>query len=149
LTEYFGLPISVHQFQGQWLLLEEAQQSTLGGGPDARSYLGRSVVAGSRVWELGSKIRIRLGPLSYGDFRALLPDPERPGRFLALSRLVRFYVGPDLDFDIQLILRRDCVPPCRLGGGEGAILGWTGWMADGVLAEDRDDAIFEEMESHS
>jgi type VI secretion system protein ImpH len=149
LTEYFGLPIAVHQFQGQWLLLEEAQQSTLGGAPDARSYLGRSVVAGSRVWELGSKIRVRLGPLSYGDFRAFLPDPVRPGRFFALSRLVRFYVGPDLDFDVQLVLHRDSVPHCRLGGGEGAILGWNGWIAAGALADDRDDAIFEEMVSNS
>jgi type VI secretion system protein ImpH len=149
LTEYFGLPITVHQFQGQWLMLEEAQQSTLGGDPDARSYLGRSVVAGSRVWELGSKIRIRLGPLGYGDFRAFLPDPVLPGRFFALSRLVRFYVGPDLDFDVQLVLRRDCVPSCRLGGGEGTVLGWNGWIATGPLAEDRDDAIFEEMESNS
>ena len=144
LREYFGLDAQIKQFQGRWLMLEEAQQSHLG-GVDGRNALGRDAVAGARVWDLRSKVRIRLGPMGYDRFRAFLPDPGRPGALDALSRLVRFHLGPDLDFDVQLILRRDQVPPCQVGGEGGSTLGWNAWAAAGALDNDPGDAIFEEM----
>lgn len=143
LREYFGMDARVKQFQGRWLMLEEGQQSRLGdlGG---RNALGRDAVAGARVWDLRSKVRVRLGPMGYDRFRSFLPDPDRPGTLEALARIVRFHLGPDLDFDVQLILRRDQVPPCQVGGQGGSTLGWDAWAAAGALDNDPGDAIFEE-----
>lgn len=148
LREYFSQPVQVRQFQGQWLELEPASQSRLGGGPESRNALGRNVVAGSRVWEIRSKIRIVLGPLSYEDFQAFLPNRAHPGSFFALAHLVRFYLGPDLDFDVQLLLDRNAVPRCLLAGSgdSGAILGWNSWICTAPLDFDAPDAIFEGVE---
>ena len=52
-----------------------------------------------------------------------------------LGQIVRTYAGPELDFDAQLILRRDEVPPCQLAPtGVGARLGWNTWACSRVRA---------------
>jgi type VI secretion system protein ImpH len=147
LADYFGHPVRVVQFRGQWLRLEPDSQSRLGpaGG---NNRLGHDCVAGERVWDVQSKVRVRLGPLGYADFIAFLPDRSpTPGRkaFFLLVHLVRLYVGPALDFDVQLVLKADEVPPCRLdaeAAGPGPRLGWNTWLA-GPFTADVGDAVFE------
>jgi len=144
LTDYFGLPVQVQQFRGRWLLLEPANQTEVGG---ANCELGANIVAGERVWDVQSKLRLRLGPLRRVQFDALLPDrspvPLRKAFFL-LSQLVRFYLGPEFDFDVQLVLCRDDIPECQFGGeGLGARLGWNTWMVSEPCPTDADDAVFE------
>ena len=73
LSDYFGLDVKVRQFQGQWLLLDAANRTHLG-GPCAQ--LGIDTIAGARVWDVQGKICIRLGPLRYDQFDAFLPDPS-------------------------------------------------------------------------
>jgi type VI secretion system protein ImpH len=70
--------------------------------------------------------------------------PERKAIFL-LVHLVRLYVDPTLDFDIQLILGADEVPDCRLtqSDGFGARLGWNTWLRTAPFTRDADDAVFE------
>ena len=88
------------------------------------------------------------GPLRYNQFLDFLPDRspvrERKAIFL-LVHLVRLYIEPTLDFDIQLILAADEVPDCQLTetGGFGARLGWNTWMRTDTLPHDADDAVFE------
>lgn len=146
LSDYFGVPVLVQQFQGQWLLLDAANQSKLSPeGGNCR--LGVDAVLGERVWDLQSKIRVRLGPLTYGQFLEFLPDPApvpaRKACFL-LARLVRLFVGPDIDFDVQLVLRSDDVPACQLDGEAtvGPRLGWNTWLGTHDEARDPDDAVF-------
>ena len=38
---------------------------------------------------------------------------------------VRTYVGDELDWDLQMILRKEETPPVKLG--DKGRLGWTGW----------------------
>ena len=114
----------------------------------ANNELGVSLVAGDRVWDVQSKVRLRIGPLGYARFTELLPDrrpqPERKLFFL-LSHLVRLYVGPELDFDVQLVLRAEEVPPCQLAESPSFAprLGWNTWVASQAPAEDADDPVFE------
>src|SRR5262249_46995051 len=108
--------------------------------------VGVGGVAGERVWDVQSKIRIRLGPLDYGRFTEYLPDPaptaERKAFFL-LAQLVRLYVGPALSFDVQLVLTAEEVPECRLTeGGIGPRLGWNTWSLSRPLTRDAEDATF-------
>jgi type VI secretion system protein ImpH len=147
LQDYFAVSVRVQQFQGQWLRIRLADRSYLGDGP-LNNALGIDAVAGGRVWNLQSKFRVRLGPLSYCQFVRLLPDrtpgPDRRAFFL-LAQLVRFYVGPELDFDIQLVLRARDIPECRLSEGEapGPRLGWNTWLVSQALDNDAGDAVFE------
>lgn len=145
--DYFQLPAAIGQFQGQWLMLERADQTCLG----AHGTLGVDAVAGSRVWDVQSRFRVRLGPLSRGQFEDFLPDrthvPQRKSLFI-LAQLVRLYAGPELDFDLQLVLAAHEVPSCRLGGdGFGARLGWNTWLQSKPREHDADDAVFAADES--
>jgi type VI secretion system protein ImpH len=147
LTDYFRLRARIRQFQGQWLQLGSANRSSLQ-SDRGNNQLGVTTVLGDRVWDAQSKFRIKLGPLRYDQFLDFLPDrspvPERKAIFL-LVHLVRLYVEPTLDFDIQLILAADEVPECQLAetGGFGARLGWNTWIRTAALAHDADDAVFE------
>ena len=96
----------------------------------------REAVIGQRVWDVESKFRIRVGPLSYAEFRRLLPDGDmlRP-----LCEMARLYAGPHLEFDVQLVLKRREVPRCRLGGDPGrrSRLGWNTWVRHGEFPSRR------------
>lgn len=150
LRDYFGFDVQVKQFQGQWLYLERANQSSL--DPDGGNCrLGIDLVAGERVWDVQCKFRVRLGPLDYATFEEFLPDRSpRPGRkaFFLLVHLVRLYVGPELDFDVQPVLRARDVPECRLtaNGASGPRLGWNTWIRSQPMTHDAADAVFEGQE---
>jgi type VI secretion system protein ImpH len=147
LEEYFQLPLVVQQFSGQWLYLDSANQSRMQKGS---SRLGVDVVVGARVWDDQSKFRVRIGPLSYQKFVEFLPDPSPAGpskAFFLLCHLIRLYVGPELDFDIQLVLAKEDVPGIELARGERCPrLGWNTWLPARARARDADDAVFEGQE---
>src|SRR5207302_1785610 len=87
-----------------------------------------------------------VGPLRYAQFNDLLPDrtpvPQRKTFFL-LAQLVRLYIGPELDFDVQLILKAEDVPACRLAEGDGVPqLGWNTWIITATPQQDAEDAVF-------
>lgn len=143
LADYFELPVELKQFYGQWLYLRSEDRSIL---PAARSpeglncRLGTDVVIGERVWDVESKFRVRLGPMDYAQFRRFLPSGNalRP-----LTQMVRTYVGPHLDFDVQPVLLAGEVPWCRLGGdGDGSRLGWNSWIRACAFERNVDDAVF-------
>jgi type VI secretion system protein ImpH len=147
LQDYFQLPVEVRQFQGQWLQLDPDNQSRLGPG-DSNNQLGVNLVAGDRVWDVQNKIRLRVGPLRFAEFSGFLPDRSPvPGRktFFLLCHLVRLYIGPELDFDVQLVLKAEDVPACQLAGasGGGPQLGWNTWLFNAPCRHDAEDAVFE------
>jgi type VI secretion system protein ImpH len=131
----------IDQFVGRWLLLDPADQTRLRGGAtragDGR--LGIDAVAGSRVWSVEAAFRVRLGPLSWSQFRSWLPDGDRLG---GLARLVRYHAGLQYDITISPVLRADEVPQCRIGGDRGGRLGWTTWLISRPLPHDAADAEF-------
>jgi type VI secretion system protein ImpH len=142
--DYFELPSRVRQFQGQWLYLDPLDLSVMpdASRPDGRNNrLGSNLVIGARVWNVTSKFRVRLGPLSYAQFRRFIPSGDALG---PVSQLVRQYVGGEFDFDVQPVLRGKEVPWCRLGGdpADAARLGWNTWVRSGPFDRDVDDAVF-------
>jgi type VI secretion system protein ImpH len=143
LAEWFGLPVGVLQFQGQWLRLETSEQTAMPTAPRPRglnAQLGATAIAGERVWSIESKFRVRLGPLGYDAFQQLLPGSRM---LTQLGQVVRTYAGPELDFDAQVVLRRDEVPACELApAGLGARLGWNTWATSRTPDRDADDAVF-------
>ena len=97
---------------------------------------------GARVWDVQSKFRIRVGPVNYQDFSSLSPTDAGLRR---LAQITRLYVGPEFDFDVQVVLKGEEVPRCTLqaGGDFQPRLGWNTW--GGVFPEqlNSDDAIYQ------
>jgi type VI secretion system protein ImpH len=126
------------------LRLEPPDQTCLG----TTGMLGVDAVAGDRVWDIRAKFRIRLGPLSLRQFEEFLPvrTPARERKSLfVLGQLVRLFVGPELDFDIQLVLNAAEVPECRMvESGFGSRLGWNTWLLSESCKVDADDPVFNE-----
>jgi type VI secretion system protein ImpH len=144
LADYFNLPVRLEQFHGQWLYLGEADRSQFPGPgcPAGRNHeVGVSLVVGRRVWDVQSKFRLRLGPLTYEQFRGFLPDGRA---FRRLCQLTRSYVGLEFDYDVQPVLKREEVPRCRLviRGPERRRLGWDTWVRHGECTRDADDVVF-------
>src|SRR5262249_51239382 len=120
-----------------------AERSALPSGrrPGQFNRLGVDVAIGSRSWDLQSRIRLYIGPLSAERFAALLPD--RP-LFQRLSALVAAYLGPEMRFAINPVLAADAVPPIVLSGGRSSRLGWNAWLPTaGPRRDPATDAVFE------
>ena len=144
LADYFELPAEIRQFRGQWLYLSPDDRSLLPSrecpeGQNCR--LGADVVIGERVWDIEGKFRVRLGPLAYRDFRRFLPSGDA---LRTLAQMARTYVGPALDFDVQLVLKGSETPWCRLGGdgADPARLGWNTWIRAKPYVCVVDDSVF-------
>ena len=146
LQHYFEIPVRVEQFVGEWHALEAEEACSLGSG-ETNSQLGGGAVAGDAVWTLESLVHIVLGPLTFEQFRGFLPDGKG---FEQATSLVRWFLGSTLQFEIQDMLRREEVPPCRIGDDtEGARLGWSAWLRTEPFWFHANDAIFREEEKVS
>jgi len=119
---FFKIPASIHQFQGKWVTIDK-DQTTMLGQQRRFNILGQDTILGSRVWEQQNAFMVHLGPLSLKKFATFL----KPGvNYKAIRDLIHLYVQDHQDFTLNLILRKDQVPPLQLG--KGAALGWTSWL---------------------
>ncbi|HSB36382.1 MAG TPA: type VI secretion system baseplate subunit TssG, partial [Thermoanaerobaculia bacterium] len=141
LRNYFGVPVGILQFVGQWLDLEEGDQSRLGA---RNSRLGSDFVLGGRVWNNQSRFRVRLGPLGFREFLLVLP---KGSAFRPLNELLRFLVGLEYDFDVQPVLKKEEIPACQLrfDAAPPPMLGWTSWLKSRPSREDATELILESM----
>jgi type VI secretion system protein ImpH len=142
-AKLFGVPLQIEQFRQQWLQLRPQDQSQLprrGETPGCVA-LGQNVVVGSRVPSHDTRFRVQLGPLSWRDFCRFTPDGDS---LTALAQFVRQYVGPELDFDIQPVLKAAEIPATRLGAAAEtpSRLGWNSWIWSRQPQHDAEDAVF-------
>lgn len=131
LQHFFRVPVEIEQFVGDWMRLEPAQRTYL--GRDG-AVLGVSAVAGRRVWDQQHKFRLHVGPLTLSQYEDFLPGGARLRK---LVDWVRLYTHFELDWDVRLRLKKDEVPPIRLGAGRR--LGWTTWLGRRQAETDADD----------
>lgn len=124
LSHFFRVPIRGVELCGRYHLLEQDQVTRIGLGGQ-NQVLGESVVLGTRVWDQQTKFRLIAGPLSFPVFQEFLPIGAR---YLPLTELARFYVGREMDFEINLVLKAREVPESRLSRLTGPRLGWTSWL---------------------
>jgi type VI secretion system protein ImpH len=151
LEDYFGVPVEVVQFQGQWFEMNADILSSLGAGGQ-NNQLGVSAVLWERIFDPQARFRINVGPLSYRQFLDFLPPAPGPSAeapdlatnaYVHLVELTRFFVGEDVNFEVRPVLRREEVPWCVLGGPDTSIrLGWSMWLKDRELDEEVAQPIF-------
>lgn len=134
LREYLSVPVAIQQWVAHWMALPQALCTRLGDEEVCR--LGVTAVAGARVWDLQSRFRVVVGPLSYADYERFLPSGES---YRKLTDWVRNYVGFELKWDSRLVLKADQVPPLLLGYN--GRLGWTSWLGTRLNEEPADDLV--------
>ena len=137
LEGYFGVPVTIREFIGQWLSLPKSSRCRMGESRDT-GLVGRTAIVGSRIWDRQQRFRMRFGPMSLKRYIRLLPKSDGLKR---LKAWVRSYVGLELEWEAQLVLRADEVPSVELGGGNGAALGYTTWLQSLPRSRDADDLV--------
>jgi type VI secretion system protein ImpH len=139
LSDYFGVPVTVVQFQGQWFEMNADLLSSLGAGGQ-NNQLGVSAVLWERIWDPQARFRIRIGPVGFKQFQDFLPGADA---YAHLLELTRFFVGEEVNFEVEPILRREEVPFCLLGRDRAIRLGWSMWLKTHEFEEDVAQPVFE------
>jgi type VI secretion system protein ImpH len=128
--DYFDIAVELEPFVGVWRRLAPPDFCEFGGPVPESTQLGFGAVVGEEVWDQGSRMRLKLGPLTFARYRDFLPTGKE---WPALKAMVRSFCGYDIEFEVQLILRREDVPSFELrSADEGALcLGWQTWFKSG------------------
>jgi len=136
LRDYFGLPVAVEPFVAEWQNIEPSDQLRLGSD---RAALGIATTLGARVRLPQAKFRVRFGPLDYSQFCHLLPDGAM---FAELVDIIRLAVGPEFEFDAQLVLLASAVPKPELREDRTAPrLGWSTWLGNRNTSSDAEETL--------
>lgn len=135
LGDFFQIKTRVETFVGEWIELPEDSRCRLGETPMTGT-LGSTAIAGSRIWERQYKFRVILGPMGYNDYQRMLPGGDS---LVRLVDWIKNYMGEELVWDAQLILKKEEVPAASLG--KSGRLGWSTWMKSKPLPQDADNLI--------
>lgn len=140
LNGYFNVPVEVEQFAGAWYRLDASAQCSMTDDPSDSQIVGGGVVVGDEIWDQQSRIRIRLGPLTMTQYNSFLPGGSACE---PLKALVKFFSNDELDFEVMLLLNREEVPRCEVGGEDsaGPRLGWISWLKSVPMEHNPGDAI--------
>jgi type VI secretion system protein ImpH len=140
LHEFSGLPVEIELFRGRWLTIPVEELSKM--DQNSGVQLGVNAMAGTAIRDFSSGFRVIVGPLDYQDYLLLAPGSRNVEELFALTRL---FVGAGLDFDIQVILKKEQIPFCQLGTeGDPPRLGWNSWARIAPAERDSGDAVIVE-----
>lgn len=122
LSDYFGgAPVRVREYVRRWVNIPPEQQNRLGA---ANSTLGADLSVGDRVPDRDGKFRIEVGPVGFEEYLDLLPETKK---FHDMCALVRVWSFERFDFDIQIEVKREEIPPSQFDAGSPPQLGRTSW----------------------
>ena len=140
LEDYFDVPVTILQFAGAWYPLNPETRCCLQEGRGESSRLGIGAVIGNVIWDQQSAVRIRLGPLTLEQYLDFLPTGTA---YRPLRAITRFFSGDALNFEAQLVLRREEAPRCELGRKDTRAprLGWISWSRSKPLDRNPDETV--------
>ncbi|MGI9628439.1 MAG: type VI secretion system baseplate subunit TssG [Longimicrobiales bacterium] len=139
LEDYFQVPASIEEFVGDWYPLRAQDQCEVGDEGGLSSRLGMGALAGDEVWDPQARARVRLGPLTRGQYEDFLPNGNAHEE---LRTLLRFFSHDQFEFEVQLVLDAEEVPELHLGGDEDRPLGWATWLRTKPPEEPPDQTVF-------
>ena len=134
LTQYFKVPTNIQTNIGYWIDVPE--EKTLIG---ISSYpLGTGLLLGDKLYDVQSKFRIIIGPLTLDAYQSFFKNGYNT---LRLKEWIRIFLADEYEWDVQPILMQKEIPPCTLGGD--TQLGLSTWL--GTVEHDAEDLI---VQSH-
>lgn len=137
IKSYFNVQTQVVEFIAHWMRIPKDDLVVLG-EDNMNGRLGINTIIGERVWQRQDKFQIRLGPLSLERYEAFLPSGKS---FKALVAAVRNYVGIELLWEVNLILKKEEKPVTCLG--KSGALGWTSWLETDDQADHVEDLLLQ------
>ncbi len=148
LTRYLGVEVSMEPFVGRWYPVPRSGRTALGGAGSLGSHgstgvLGRSALLGERVWQRNLCVRVVLGPLDRTEFLRCLPGGAGAQ---ALRQWLGLLLGPALDVEVRLRLRREAVNGITLEANRTPLsgrLGWDTFLLTGEVHADRQDVHYD------
>lgn len=138
LQGLFDVKVEIDEFVGSWLKFDKADCSSLG---RKHAALGKDMLLGSSVFSVEDKIRIRFYVKDFAQYERFLPT-DAPNLSEPLADAVYFYIGDELDWEVELAIPSGAVAPVKLG--QSGRLGWTTWVSPNWTSTDeyRCDARF-------
>ncbi len=137
LNAYFHIQIKIEEFIGEWLTIPSDSLCFLNADQNT-GQLGISATIGVCSWQCTHKFRVIAGPLNLQQFESFFPRGEK---LKALSSLIKNYIGFELKWDINLVLKKEEVPSIELG--KYGQLGWTSWLKTRNRVRDANELIIE------
>ena len=131
LAAYFEFPVEVEQCVGNWREVVEEDTTAIGNQHARWNKLGDGAMLGKRVWDQQGRLRLHVGPLDQDQFDNLLPGASG---FKALNDIVTMFIGPETDYDINLMIKGDEIEASTLTQKSG--LGWNTWLSYIPLGKD-------------
>jgi type VI secretion system protein ImpH len=104
------VPVSICECVARWVSIQHRERLSRSG--TAGMSLGLTSMIGEKVRDISGKFRIVLGPLTLAMYRTLLP---RESGARILQYLVRLYAPDYLNYDVELVLKKEEIPRVRLG----------------------------------
>jgi type VI secretion system protein ImpH len=123
LQGLFGVRVEIDEFIGSWLTFDTADRSKLG---HKHASLGHDLLLGSSVFSVEDKFRLRVFVKDFAQYQQFLPTEER-NLSEPLADAVFFYIGEEIDWDVELAIPSGSVAPVTLG--KSGQLGWTTWVS--------------------
>jgi type VI secretion system protein ImpH len=117
----FGVEVEIDEFVGSRLVFEESERTRIG---QNNCGLGTDLLVGGSVFSVQDKFRVRLFVKTMAEYVTYLPSG---GRCEPLADLVFFYLGEQLEWEVELAIPAGAIQPTRLS--QFGQLGWTSWMA--------------------
>ena len=136
IEDYFNVTVEIEQFTGAWFRLAEKDLCVFDRASTDSEQLGCGAVVGDEIWHQQSGVRLHIGPLALEQYLDFLPSGTA---YEPLQSLAKFAGRGELDFQVRLILKKDEVPACELGGTPR--LGWTSWAKTEPKPEHAGDTI--------
>ena len=140
LADYFAVPVEIEQFTGAWYSIDESTQCEMNEKDTISAQVGSGAVVGDAVWDRQGRVRIRIGPIRLAQYDDFLPGGTAHA---ALRSITKFFSNGCVDFEAQLVLDREEVPPVELdfNAKHPARLGWVSWAKTTAMRVDPDDTI--------
>jgi type VI secretion system protein ImpH len=143
IEDFTRIPTEIENLVGQWLRLVPEDQSRIGSfalGEQAGNCLGVDTIVGEAAWSIENRFRIRLGPVPWDVLGDYLPT----GAMLrSVVDFARRYVGPQWDFDVQMVVAANQVRGIQLDPQQPFLLGWNTWLGTWENPDDAEQAILE------
>ena len=136
LSDYFRVRVQVEQFVGAWYRVPPEQRTRLG---MANAQLGRSALAGERIWQRDLRLRLRIGPLARQAFDDFLPGSAAAQ---ALAKWLGLLTGAGLEYEVRLALNPADVPAMRMTAATGPRLGWDSYLCSRPQRHPREDTTY-------
>lgn len=123
LSDYFGQPVRVQPYVGEWLNIPPGERCRLGELRDANQ-LGKGATLGQSSWQRAYRFELHIGPLDKEGFETFFPGSAA---LRDLADWVRLYTHDEWACSVRLHIQAAACSSAQLN--RGTCLGWNSWLS--------------------